>query len=73
MTALLRFDSVAKSYARGPRELRVLHDVDLAVEPGQFVGVYGTRGAGKTTLPGSPPASSSPTSAWSPSPAPRRT
>lgn len=50
MTALLRLDSVAKAYARGPRELRVLQEVDLAVEPGAFVGIYGARGAGKTTL-----------------------
>ncbi|MBM9469332.1 anchored repeat-type ABC transporter ATP-binding subunit [Nakamurella leprariae] len=29
---------------------RVLHDVDLTVDPGQFVGLVGPNGAGKTTL-----------------------
>jgi putative ABC transport system ATP-binding protein len=50
MTALLRLESVAKTYTRGPRDLRVLQDITLAVEPGEFVGVYGARGTGKTTL-----------------------
>lgn len=50
MTPLLRLDSVSKSYWRGPRELRVLHDVSLDVHAGELVGVYGPRGAGKTTL-----------------------
>ncbi len=50
MTPLLQLDHVAKAYSRGPRELRVLKQISLAVEPGQFVAIYGTRGAGKTTL-----------------------
>jgi manganese/iron transport system ATP-binding protein len=29
---------------------RVLHDVDLAVDPGDFLGLVGPNGAGKTTL-----------------------
>jgi zinc/manganese transport system ATP-binding protein len=29
---------------------RVLHDVDLSVQPGEFIGLIGSNGAGKTTL-----------------------
>ncbi len=45
MTPLLQLDAVAKAYLRGPRELRVLREVSLTVEPGQFVGIYGGRGS----------------------------
>jgi putative ABC transport system ATP-binding protein len=48
--SLLRLESVAKSYRRGPRESQVLRDVSLAVEPGSLVSVYGARNSGKTTL-----------------------
>ncbi len=34
--------------ARGGR--RVLVDVNLAIRPGEFIGVFGGNGAGKTTL-----------------------
>jgi putative ABC transport system ATP-binding protein len=50
MQPLLRLESVSKSYMRGPRELRVLRDVSLDVHPGEFVGIYGQRASGKTTL-----------------------
>ncbi len=50
MMPLLRLESVAKSYWRGTRELRVLTDVSLDVHAGELVGVYGKQEAGKTTL-----------------------
>jgi len=50
MQPLLRLESVSKAYMRGPRELRVLKDVSLDVHPGEFVGIYGQRASGKTTL-----------------------
>lgn len=51
MTApLLRLESVSKSFWRGPRENRVLRDVSVTVHSREFVGVYGTRSVGKTTL-----------------------
>lgn len=50
MTALLRMESVARSYSRGPSEIAVLKDVGLDVHAGDLVGVYGARSSGKTTL-----------------------
>jgi ABC-type lipoprotein export system ATPase subunit len=47
---LLRLESVSRSFWRGPTELRVLRDVCLEVDSGDFVAVYGQRNAGKTTL-----------------------
>lgn len=48
--ALLQLNAVSRTYWRGERPLGVLRDVSLAVDPGDFVAVYGSRGAGKTTL-----------------------
>lgn len=46
MTAALQITRLAAGY--GP--LRVLHDIDLAVAPGERVGLVGLNGHGKTTL-----------------------
>jgi ABC-type lipoprotein export system ATPase subunit len=48
--ALLSLEGVSKSYWRGTSEVRVLCDADLAIERGQFIGVWGKRGSGKSTL-----------------------
>jgi ABC-type lipoprotein export system ATPase subunit len=50
MGALLALKGVGKSYWRGGSELRVLTDVSLEVQAGEFTAVWGTRGSGKTTL-----------------------
>lgn len=50
MTGVLAIRSVSKSYWRGPREIRVLGDVTVAVDRGQIVAVIGSHGEGKTTL-----------------------
>jgi ABC-type lipoprotein export system ATPase subunit len=50
MQPLLSLKGVCKSYWRGPHETIVLADVSLDVHPGEFVAVWGQRGAGKTTL-----------------------
>ncbi len=47
----VRFDAVTFRYPEsGPEARPTLDGIDLAIEPGQFVGVVGPSGAGKTTL-----------------------
>jgi ABC-type lipoprotein export system ATPase subunit len=48
--ALLEVKQVSKAYVRGPHRLTVLEDVSLDVHAGDFVGIYGQRSSGKTTL-----------------------
>jgi zinc transport system ATP-binding protein len=47
MSLTLRLQDVGFAYPGGPL---VLHDVDLAVEQGEFVAIAGPNGGGKTTL-----------------------
>lgn len=46
MTALLRAEGIGKSFGR----VRILRGVDLAIAPGEFLGLFGANGSGKTTL-----------------------
>jgi putative ABC transport system ATP-binding protein len=50
MSELLAIRNVGKSYWRGVREVSVLIDASLEVDPRQVVAVIGSRGEGKTTL-----------------------
>jgi len=50
MVPLLSLEGVCKSYWRGAHETVVLADISLTVHAGEFVAVWGKRGAGKTTL-----------------------
>jgi nitrate/nitrite transport system ATP-binding protein len=50
MTPYLRIDHIDKNFARGAVETKVLKDVSLTVEKGQFVTIIGHSGCGKTTL-----------------------
>jgi putative ABC transport system ATP-binding protein len=47
---LLSLAGVTKRYARGYREVEALAEVDLDVEPGDFVAIWGGSRSGKTTL-----------------------
>ena len=48
--AALVAEGVAKTFVQGGRRLAVLRGVELAVEPGERVGIVGRSGAGKSTL-----------------------
>jgi putative ABC transport system ATP-binding protein len=51
MTALLESQQLCKSFVLGnDNEYTVLSDVDLSIEPGEFVTVMGPSGSGKSTL-----------------------
>lgn len=55
MTILLESKQLSKSYVLGsqkghPNEHRVLQDVDLQIEQGEFISVMGPSGSGKSTL-----------------------
>ena len=50
MTKLIELKGVNKTYKNGDQELRVLKDIDLEVEKGEFVAIMGPSGSGKSTL-----------------------
>jgi nitrate/nitrite transport system ATP-binding protein len=47
---LLELKNVSKSYGSGPGRTRVLRDINLQIEEGEFLAIVGYSGAGKTTL-----------------------
>jgi ABC-type lipoprotein export system ATPase subunit len=50
MTPLLSFANVGKRFPDGGREITVLEGVSFEVDAGVFVGLYGPRRSGKSTL-----------------------
>jgi ABC-type lipoprotein export system ATPase subunit len=50
MTPLLSFANVGKRFPDGGREITILNGVSFEVEAGVFVGLYGARRSGKSTL-----------------------
>ncbi len=50
MAALIQLRNLAKIYQSGDAEFAALHDVNLAIERGEFVAITGSSGSGKSTL-----------------------
>jgi putative ABC transport system ATP-binding protein len=50
VSALIQLTNLAKVYQSGDAEFAALHDVNLNIEPGEFVAITGSSGSGKSTL-----------------------
>lgn len=47
---MIKIEKLNKVYKNGNLELQALFDIDLKVEPGEFVSIMGASGSGKTTF-----------------------
>lgn len=50
MTPLIELNQIRKTYGDGETSVRVLHGIDLKIEPGEYVAIIGPSGSGKSTL-----------------------
>lgn len=46
----LQVNHIVKTFGKGDTETKVLKDIDITVEPGEFVILSGASGSGKSTL-----------------------
>ncbi len=49
-TPVIRLEKVNRVFSTGDVEVHALRDVDLVIEPGEFIAIIGSSGSGKSTL-----------------------
>jgi putative ABC transport system ATP-binding protein len=50
MASLINIENLARQFQTGDLVTKVLHDIDLVVEAGEFLAIMGPSGSGKSTL-----------------------
>ena len=50
MAEIVNMQNICKSYYMGEEELKILHDVNLTVNSGEFLSILGPSGSGKSTM-----------------------
>jgi len=50
MAEIVNMQNICKSYYMGEEELKILHDVNLKVNSGEFLSILGPSGSGKSTM-----------------------
>lgn len=47
---LIELKNIEKTYLQGEQKVPVLHDIDFAMEKGEYIAIMGPSGSGKSTL-----------------------
>lgn len=50
MAEIVNMKNICKSYYMGEEELKILHDVNLTINSGEFLSILGPSGSGKSTM-----------------------